>query len=384
LTLIHFIYNTLIQLILIGLIYYCSFKYSKKKSLDIIPVLLLVSFHLILTVVSSITTEGTHSDPPMYFSHAEEANSWFELFGVSSTFIRFLIYPLINYFQFNYLTIFIVFSCFSIYGYLLLYDTLNKFKPIKVLFIDIKYLILFSPIFHIWMSFLGKDGLTFMFTMLVLREFMKDQVNFKKLIIPILFLTFIRPYLVVFIFIALVLTFLTLKINTLKRFLLFFVIIFGSIFVSFQIFYLLDIDIFTFFSSRLDRVSYYSHYKKEGSFLDPKMLNTIEKLFAYLFRPLFYDAKGIMQIYISFENLFFFILFLKFLFLFKISRFKKSFKIKILFIYCLVFLLVNSYLIYNLGLVNRQKYMIFPVFLYILFFFHSQKLNARHSKYIEQ
>ncbi len=383
-TLIHFIYNNLIQLILLVLIYFYAFKYSKRKNLNITIVFLLVTFHLIITIISSITTEGTHSDPPMYFNSAEQANSWFELFGVSSTFIRFLIYPLINYFHFNYLSVFIVFSAFSIYGYLLLYDSLNRFKPIKVLFIDIKYLILFSPIFHIWMSFLGKDGLTFMFTMLVLREFMKNEFNLKKLIFPISFLTFIRPYLVVFIFIALTLTFLTLKINTLKKLLLFFLIIFGSIFISFQIFHLLDIDIYTFFSSRLDRVSYYSHYKKEGSFIDPKSLNTIQKLFAYLFRPLFYDAKGIMQLYISFENLFFFILFLKFLFLFKISRYKKSFKIKILFTYCLVFLLVNSYLIYNLGLVNRQKYMIFPVFLYILFFFHRQKLNARHSKYIEQ
>lgn len=383
-TLIHFIYNSLIQLILISLIYFYSFKYSKKNNLDIIPVILLISFHLILTIISCIASEGTHSDPPMYFVQAQEANSWFELFGISSTFIRFLIYPLINYFQFNYLSVFIVFSCFSIFGYLLLYDALNKFKPIKVLFIDIKYLILFSPMFHFWMSFLGKDGLTFMFTMLLLTEFMKNKFNFKKFIIPILFLTFIRPYLLIFIFMALILTFLTLKINTLKRFLFFFVIIFGSLFVSFQIFHLLDIDIYTFFSSRLDRVSYYSNYKKEGSFIDPKTLNIIQKLFAYLFRPLFYDAKGIIQIYTSFENLFFFILFLKFLFLFKMARLKKSYKIKVLFIYCLVFLLVNSYLIYNLGLVNRQKYMIFPVFLYILFFFHNQKLNARHSKYIEQ
>lgn len=379
-SLLYHTYNAVIQVLLVLFVIFYSLRFAKNKNLNLNNVFFLVILHLIITLVSCVTTQGTHSDPPMYYDIAENSPTWFELFGVSSTFIRFLIYPLINYLQFSYLTIFIIFSGFSIYGFLLLYEMLNNFKPIRVLYVNIKYIILFLPMYHIWMSFLGKDGLTFMFTMILLKQITSEKIKLKRTIIPLLFLAFIRPYLLVFILVALVLVFMTLKLNTVKRLLLFFAILLSGLIVSYQIFSLLNIDIETYFSSRLERVSYYSNYKKEGSFIDPKTLNTFEKVFAYLFRPLFYDAKGVLQIYTSLENLFFLLVFIKFIFIFSLKELKKEFIPRLLLFYCLIFLLINSYLIYNLGLVNRQKYIIFPAFLFLLGYFNNYRFSADKIK----
>ncbi len=373
--LIYTAYNIIIQLVLIILIFHFAFKYAKKKHISLPIVFFLVVFQIGLTYISAFFSAGTHSDPPMYFLHAQEAETWFSLFGVSSTSIRFLIYPFVNYLFFNYYTIFIFFGIFSIVSFLLLYDMLLQFKVLKIGSVDIKYLILFLPMYHVWMSFLGKDSLTFMATMFLLREFIRKEFIYIKVILPILILVFVRPYLLIFALLAITLVFSFQKINSSKRFLLLIGLMFFGLIAGFLILYLLKIDIMTYFSERLDNVSYYSHYKKEGSFLDPKQMGWLEKIFAYLFRPFFYDAKGIGQLYVSFENLFFFILFIKFIIVFNYQHFKKSFKLKVLFLYCLIFLIVNSYLIYNLGLVNRQKYMIVPIFIYLLYYFNNLKKN---------
>lgn len=357
------------------LILYFSFKYAKQKNLSQQVVFFLVIFHFLMTYLSAFFSEGTHSDPPMYYSIAKEAETWFSLFGVSSTSIRFFIYPFVNYLFFNYYTIFILFSIFSITSFLLLYNVITQFKPLRIFKIDIKYFILFLPMFHLWMSFLGKDGLTFMATMLLLNEFLKAEIKYKKYILPIIILTLVRPYLIIFILLAVIVVFIFQKLSTPKRFLLLISLLFFGALSSGIVLYLLDIDISTYFSHRIDVISYYSHYKKEGAFLDPKQMNWIEKIFTYLFRPIFYDINNIGQLYVSFENLLFFTLFLKFINVFNLKEFKKNFKIRILFSYCVIFLLTNSYLIYNLGLVNRQKYMIVPVFLYLLYYFNNLRKN---------
>lgn len=370
-------YNLIFQLLLIFFMFWFSLNYSKKNKLSKLTVILLVILHFTFTFLTCYTSYNTTTDPPRYFNFAKDASSWFSLFGLSTTFIKFLIYPLINFLKLNYLSLFLIFSSFGIYGFLIFYKLINEFhysSKINVLGVRLIFIILFLPSFHFWMSFLGKDSLTFMLSMMLLREFTYKSNKYFKMFILILILTFIRPYIGIFIVTALALVLFSEKINNLRRLLMLtLVIILGSIF-SFKLLNNLNIDIEDFFDSRIAKVSrYIARDDVQGAFLDPSQMNLAEKYFAYLYRPLFYDASGTSQLLISLENLFLLILTIFFLIHFNLRVIIKNFELKVLILFCLIFLLVKGYLIYNLGIVNRQKFMIIPIGIYIMYFLINEK-----------
>lgn len=369
-----FIYNLLFQILLVFFIVVLALKYANKSSINKLIVMILVSYHYIITIILAVLGEGQRSDSNTYFINTSSATSWFSEFGISTTFIEFLIYPLIHLFKFNYLSISLIFSSFGLFGFLILYQLINSLEPkIKLFGIDIIILIIMIPSYHIWMSSIGKDSLVFFLSVFIINDLVKKRIFTITTFSILILLTFIRPYIGVFTLLAAVIVFFTNGIYTMKRIFLFcFFILFG-LFASFQIFNYLNIDITSFFEHKLNWLSRYSNIQKDGSFLDPLKMNMLEKVFSYLYRPLFFDAKGITQFLVSLENLFFLLLTIKFLTVYKYKYLKTSFIAKVMFFYCVIFLLVQSYLIYNLGLANRQKYMLFPFFLYLLFYMKGKR-----------
>lgn len=372
------IYNFLFQIILIFFVSILSLNYATKRGLNRVIIFLLLGYHYSLTIGSSIITYGERSDSNNYFLYTLDASSWFSQFGLSTTFIRFLIYPLIHFFKLNYYSISLIFGSFGVIGFILFYSLLNNISKSKVLYIggvNVLFLILFLPSFHIWMTSLGKDSLVFMLTMILLNGHIDKSHNIKTYIFLLFILTFIRPYIGVYLLLSFLLVYVLEGVNTSRKLMLVSGIVIGGLIVSFKIFNSLNIDISTFFSKKLQWYSLYSNLKKEGSFIDPMEMNTFQKVFAYLYRPFFYDAKGLGQVIVSFENLFFLILFFKFLLIFKLSVFRKRFDSKLLLVYCILFILINSFLLYNIGLANRQKYMLFPLFVFVLFDLNSRVKN---------
>lgn len=368
------IYNFFFQFLLVSYIIVLAVKYANKYNLNKLIVLLLVGYHYIITFILAILGEGQRSDSNTYFTNTLNSTHWFSEFGISTTFIEFLIYPLIHFFKFNYLSISLVFSSFGFFGFLILYQLINSIETkIKLFGIDIIILILMIPSYHIWMSSIGKDCLVFFLSLLIINDLTKKKIFTTTSFCILILLTFIRPYIGVFTVIAIAITFFINGMYTIKRIFIFFLFVIFGVFASFQIFSYLNIDITTFFEYKLNWLSRYSNTRKEGSFIDPLNMNIIEKIFSYLYRPFFYDAKGITQILVSIENLFFLLLTIKFLSIYKYKYLKESFISKVIFFYCIIFLLVQSYFIYNLGLANRQKYMLFPFFLYLLFYLKGKR-----------
>ncbi|MBT3581734.1 hypothetical protein HN511_05525, partial [bacterium] len=103
------------------------------------------------------------------------------------------------------------------------------------------------------------------------------------------------------------------------------------------------------------------------------------KLFTYLFRPLLVDAKNPLMLIISFENLFYIILFSSIFslgfwhFLFKNFNFYLRFNL----FYFLITLLVMANTTTNLGIAVRQKTMIMFSLITIIFLYKCYSLDER-------
>jgi hypothetical protein len=92
-----------------------------------------------------------------------------------------------------------------------------------------------------------------------------------------------------------------------------------------------------------------------------------EQMFAYLFRPLFFDATSALSLIVSIENLFMLLLFIKFFVPSAAEMIKdSSFTMRYNFIFFLSTLILLSMTTNNLGIAVRQKTMILPSFLVLL------------------
>jgi hypothetical protein len=324
-------------------------------------------------------TQTPPTDAYVYYLKAESATSWFSLFGLSTTFIRFLNYPFIKWLGFNYLSLALLYSSLSFFSYFKLWTIARKLNPNKLKFSlqeVILLFFLFLPSFHMWTSAVGKDTLVFYLTTSVLGLAIDKKSKIVSYIPYLCLALFIRPYLPIFLFSAFgIIYFMRYFNNARKVFILLFILVFGSI-SAIIVLNKLDIDPLTHFETQLNFVSKYSNYKKEkigGSYIDPSTLSVTERIFAFLYRPFFYDAQKISHMYISVENLCLFCVTIWLLVVYRVRSFKPSFAVKLMSLYVIIFVLVKSYSIYNLGLANRQKFQVYPILIFLIYYYLGYK-----------
>jgi hypothetical protein len=121
-----------------------------------------------------------------------------------------------------------------------------------------------------------------------------------------------------------------------------------------------------------------------GSSVDISSYPLPLKIFTFLFRPLFFDASGILGLVASAENLILFILTFKF---FKLNPFKMFKKGPMLFKNMMIFLIMGSIsfslILGNLGIMLRQKNMFMPSLIFIILwsvsYAQERKLTAKHK-----
>jgi len=122
-------------------------------------------------------------------------------------------------------------------------------------------------------------------------------------------------------------------------------------------------------SNVINKLQEYNNYSKVSgnSHVDLFETTYFERIFTLLFRPLFYDAQGAFQLYISVENSLFLLLFLIALINFRklISVFSSTLEGKFAIISSVFIILLISIYIYNLGLASRMRVMIIPYLLYV-------------------
>ena len=292
-----------------------------------------------------------------FFQKALISDSWLSLFGIGSTFVSFLIYPLVKV-GISYFTLFVLFSVISFFGFVNYFKLLQPYvfsKQHKIM-----CLLFLLPSLHFWSVSISKDCLVFFLMSILLIEIKKR----KYIVLPIVFVAIglIRPHIVVMLLLAFVLIlFFEKKID--KKYII--IGILGLIIGSFFMLKFIKLSAFSV-DAIYQKLTEYNNYglKYGNSHIDLLTTNYFERVFALLFRPLFIDAQTMFQYIVSIENII--VLVAIAIAIWKIRLKTLSLEAKYAMIVSVLLLLLISTYIYNLGLASRMRLMFLPYLFYSL------------------
>lgn len=375
--------NSILFLILIIYILYITNSYYVRR-VGVQKLLLIVLFIVHFAGMGFAyknTIDFPVNDAFSFYEIAGNANSWISLFGLGTSFMVFLIYPLVQA-GVSLFVLFLLFATISYQCFLWYFDQMSGHYTKSLVFkgIPLIQLLFLIPSLHYWTGFLGKDVLVFFFLTYLLFEFKnKSKVHFLHIIVLIAFIL-LRPH----VFLATMVAFATYCLTqkniskSIKIKLSILCLTIMAISVPILMFFA-HMKTLTFESISQKFYEFNDYAKQSGSGISLIETSYLERIWLLLFRPLFYGAKTNYQYIISFENsivFIFFIFILINLFTKKITiNMEKEVKLALL-TGCCILLMIATY-IYNLGLASRMRVMFLPLFFYslhqIVYFDHEKK-----------
>ncbi|WP_375238857.1 hypothetical protein [Aurantibacter sp.] len=335
---------------------------------------ILIIYHLLFFLIAyyNIAFNSRTSDGENFIRLALNTENWWSLFGFGTKFMAFLIYPLVKI-GFNYFLLALLSSLISLKGFLIYLDLQkNALYKNKLSILVLSSFWLFLPSIHYWTSLLGKDAIIFLLMAMILKAIKLNNFKSPWIYILLLLAFFIRPY-SVFILIAsalIILVFFTHKSIKIKLCSVGIFLLLGALSLPVLIKKFLKIKeydgiqdlIFKFFETIQNFNS------SNGShFFDIFKTSYLEKLTILLIRPLFFDASSFFSHIASFQNsiILIILIYYLYLFLFKRKRLTKlSYKFALLTM--LLFWIIISTYIFNLGQASRMRVMILPYLFYAL------------------
>lgn len=365
------------------------FKYFAKKHefFSFKMMNLLFVYHLLFGAAYYIYAIFNRSDSKRYFSvPSREGAEWLDFLGTGTTFIDFLSYPFLKI-GFSYEMMMLLFTYIGYLGFVFAYLFFkeNISLNIKVFRkIDLLTLILFLPNMHFWTASLGKGAPIFLGLMMFAYAIRNPQNRSLALIVGSLLVLCIRPH--IFLLMALG-TFVGVvsgnKWITWKHKLAAATMIMACILMfQNQILSVVHLensdniiaDFLEFTASRSAKLD------NAGSGIDMNNYSLPGKFFAFWFRPLFFDAPGILGVIVSIENLIYLLLFAK-IFRLKFIKFIKVAPVNVKMSFVLFFLtsFAMTFVMSNLGIIIRQKSMIMYFLFFVIYYYlaHEKGLTVK-------
>lgn len=336
-------------------------------------------YHLALATVYYVYALFNPSDSNAYYYKVQiflRGSDWLDFYGTSTVFIEFLAYPLIHYLFFTYEACMVLFSFFGFLGFCFFYLFFEEnitYRP-KIFRFDGIQFFLFLPNAHFWSASLGKGSIIFLGMGLYFWSLGKLGQRKLALLLGLAIIYHVRPHILLIVLISTLIAFLLSSkgVSPIYRLLslLVGVVILVNIFSNVVQMVGLEEDItnVTSLSARAFELT------KATSGIDISNYNFFEKLFTFIFRPLFFDAPGILGLIISVENLVYVILALT-LFDFKIFEFFRKgpfFVLAALFAFITVSIALAQ-ITGNLGLAIRQKSQVIFLFFFLILKFMEYK-----------
>ena len=328
---------------------------------------ILFAVHFLLTALYIILTLSSRSDSIGYYERSSKETDWFSLLAYGTTFIEFISWPLIKLFSLSYISMMILFSYLGYLSIVFFYLSLNEnvdLKSIRNNF-TLKELIFLLPNLHFWTSSLGKGAII----SLGLSFFAFGLSRFNRMgrailiILGSLLTLMVRPHIFLTLIVAILIVLLITR-SEIKPYIKWLIIS-----ITLILFFYMSKQVVEFSNTEsLDILSSNSlnhraqELSKSNSGIDISEYNLVMKIFTFWFRPLFFDAKGVADLIISFENLlyiFFFITVIK-------SVIKNWFDWNGWFRILIFIFLLGSFILSqvtgNLGIAMRQKSQLMPFF----------------------
>ena len=326
------------------------------------------------------------SDSHKYFLWPQNVTrSWLDFFGTETTFVNFISYPFINGLGFSYEMMMLLYTWFGFLGfvYAYLFFKENISLEVKVFkHIDLLSLILFLPNMHFWTASMGKGAIIFLGLMLFAYSIKNPKSRFLGLIIGSFLVFYIRPHVFLLLTVGGLGGFLLGKdsVSWKKKSIIVASILVGLFLIHDKILAVVHLnnsqdllaDFIQFTTQR-------SHdLNNAGSGVNMAGYSLPEKIFTFWFRPLFFDAPGILGIIVSAENLIYLLLFLKIL---KIDflKFLKNAPVNVR-MSLVLFLLTSfamTFVMSNLGIIIRQKSMVMYFLFFVIYYYlaHEKTLS---------
>lgn len=244
-------------------------------------------------------------------------------------------------------------------------------------------LVFFLPNLHFWSAGLGKDTLLFFCIGMFIFSMQKPSENVIKLIFALCLSYLIRPHITVFLIASFGLGYvLDGNLKAYQKMLLggvffvTFILLFDNIMAFLKI---EDLDTDTIEQFSETRASNLSR-EHTGSAIDISSYPFPFKVFTFLYRPLFFDARGILALVASLENLLLLVLSWRFIKLNPIKLFKAgNYMMKSMLIFLIIGSVSFSIILGNLGIILRQKNMFIPALLFICLWGFSYNTEQKRS-----
>ena len=329
---------------------------------------LLFFIHFILTATYIIFAYSSRSDSFAYYDRASKSEDWLTMLVYGTSFIDFLAWPFVKLLSLSYLAVMIIFSYVGYLAIVLFYLALNENVKLKRIWYNLsaKELVFLLPNLHFWSSSLGK-GSMILFG-LGLFTFGLSRFNRRAffIILGSLITLMIRPHIFLTIVTSVMVGILITRsgIKPYVKWLIFSIAVILFLYLSQDVITFTNSDSLDILSSntithRAEELS------KAKTGVDIQNYGLLMKLFTFWFRPLFFDAKGIIGFIVSFENLSYLLLFVIIIKSLLQNWLDWNGWFRICFFVFILGSFILSQVTANLGLALRQKSQFIPFFFII-------------------
>lgn len=342
-------------------------------------------YHLLLAMVYYSYALFNASDSRNYYFKVVRdyrGDEWFDFYGTSTPFVEFIAYPFIKYFYFSYEATMWLFSFFGYLGFVYLYIFFKENIRFKHTFLGFDFLtfVFLLPNLHFWSSSLGKGSIIFLGISLFFFGISKLNTRWIYILIGALIVYHVRPHVMLIIVISSAIGFIfsSKGVSWGLRFLVLACSVLAFFFIYRDVLSLVGIDEAEFLSEGVDLSHRATELSKATSGIDINNYSLPEKVFAFLYRPLFFDAPGFLGIIVSFENVFYLLITLR---LFSVRGLgfviSGNFLVKSALLSFVTVSVALAQISGNLGLAIRQKSQVMMLFLFVILLFMD------HVKYKE-
>ncbi|NMM48037.1 hypothetical protein [Marinigracilibium pacificum] len=385
------LYGLLIIAITWGLSLSIINKYQiKHPETDLDFLRKLIPYHLFLSIVYYLYAVFNPSDSQFYYEKIlmnYRGPAWMDFYGTSTTFIEWIGYPFVRGLGFSYEAMMALFSFFGMLGFIYFYLFFKERIRFKNTFLgfDLVTLFFLLPNLHFWSGSFGKGSIIFFGIGLFFYSLNNIKKRWVLLLLSGLLIYHIRPHVMFVMLVSAIIgfTFSNKGVSTGMKVGVILIAMGAFAFIYQDVLSMVGIEQGQEFTQGLNLDHRASELAKATSGIDISNYSLPLQLFTFLYRPLFFDAPGMLGLIVSFENVFLLsvtIMFfanggLKYII-------KGDFTIKTAFISFLTVSIALAQISGNLGIAIRQKSQVMLLFLFIIAkMMDDKKMKAAYSSW---
>jgi len=338
-------------------------------------------YHLFLSFVYFMYGVFNRTDSRFYYEKIlidYRGPDWSSFYGTSTTFIEWTGYPFVRYFGFSYEAMMALFSFFGFLGFIYFY----KFFRERIVFkstifgFDLFHIIFLLPNLHFWSGSFGKGSFIFLGIGMIFYGLNNIPKRYWILLIGALLTYHIRPHILLVILASSLIGF-TFSTKGLGWGVKIMMIVIGAVTLAFiyrDVFRMVGVDEDTFIQEGLDMSRRARELSSATSGIDINSMSLPLQVVTFLFRPLFFDAPGMLGLIVSFENVF--LLGITLAFIFKGGVWyiiKGDFAVKTAFFSFITVSVALAQISGNLGIAIRQKSQVMILFLFVIIQMYDDK-----------